>query len=65
MAAAIEIVSAQHSSRVQLEGTRTTVGTAAENDVALDDPAVSHLHAVLEYFPAGWCVTDLGSSNGT
>ena len=25
----------------------------------------SHLHAVLERFPAGWCVTDLGSSNGT
>jgi pSer/pThr/pTyr-binding forkhead associated (FHA) protein len=23
------------------------------------------LHAILERFPAGWCVTDLGSSNGT
>src|SRR5204863_7817019 len=23
------------------------------------------LHAVLERFPAGWCVSDLGSSNGT
>ena len=29
------------------------------------DPTVSRLHAVLERFPAGWCVTDLGSSNGT
>jgi predicted component of type VI protein secretion system len=65
MAAAIEIVSAQHSSRVELCSNRTTVGTAAENDIALDDPSVSHLHAVLERFPAGWCVTDLGSSNGT
>jgi predicted component of type VI protein secretion system len=65
MAAAIEIVSAQHSWRVELRSNRTTVGTAAENDIALDDPAVSHLHAVLEPFPAGWCVTDLGSSNGT
>ncbi|HWF53923.1 MAG TPA: FHA domain-containing protein [Solirubrobacteraceae bacterium] len=25
----------------------------------------SHLHAILERFPAAWCVTDLGSSNGT
>ncbi len=42
------------------------VGKAAENDVALEhDPTASHLHAILERFPAGWCVTDLGSSNGT
>jgi ATP/maltotriose-dependent transcriptional regulator MalT len=26
---------------------------------------VSRLHGVLEHFAAGWCVTDLGSSNGT
>jgi pSer/pThr/pTyr-binding forkhead associated (FHA) protein len=65
MAAAIEVVSAQRSWRVELRANRTTIGTAAENDIALDDPAVSHLHAILEHFPAGWCVTDLGSSNGT
>ena len=52
--------------RVTLESDRTTVGKAAENDIALtDDPTASHLHAILERFPAGWCVTDLGSSNGT
>jgi len=40
--------------------------TKPDNDVALpDDPTASHLHAVLERFPAGWCVNDLGSSNGT
>jgi len=65
MAAAIEVVSAQHSWRVELRDKRTTVGKASENDIALDDPSVSHPHAVLERFPAGWCVTDLGSSNGT
>jgi predicted component of type VI protein secretion system len=65
MSAAIEIVSAQRSWRVELRDNRTTLGTASENDIALDDSAVSHLHAVLEHFPAGWCVTDLGSSNGT
>jgi pSer/pThr/pTyr-binding forkhead associated (FHA) protein len=52
--------------RYALEADRTTVGKAPENDVSLaDDPSASHLHAMLERFPAGWCVTDLGSSNGT
>src|SRR3954452_2130480 len=49
--------------RFSLEAERTTVGKAAENGVALEhDPTASHLHAVLERFPAGWCVNDLGSS---
>jgi pSer/pThr/pTyr-binding forkhead associated (FHA) protein len=62
----IEVISGAHSRRISLEADRTTVGTAAENDVALEhDPTASHLHAVLERFPAGWCVADLGSSNGT
>ena len=65
MRPAIEIVSAQHSWRVELGSGRTTVGKASENDIVLDDPAASHLHVVFEHFPAGWCVTDLGSSNGT
>jgi pSer/pThr/pTyr-binding forkhead associated (FHA) protein len=33
--------------------------------VLADDPSVSHLHAVFERFAPGWCVVDLGSSNGT
>jgi pSer/pThr/pTyr-binding forkhead associated (FHA) protein len=62
----IEVISGTQSWRFPLEAERSTVGKAAENDVALDrDPTASHLHAVLERFPAGWCVTDLGSSNGT
>src|ERR1700754_1983819 len=59
-------MSGASSWRYSLEAERTTLGKAAENDVALeDDPMASHLHAMLERFPAGWCVTDLGSSNGT
>ena len=51
---------------VELTNDRVTIGKGAENDVALPgDATVSRLHAVLERFPAGWCVTDLGSSNGT
>lgn len=66
MAPQIEVISGIRSWRVDLKADRSTVGKAPENDVALaDDPTASHLHAVLERFAAGWCVTDLGSSNGT
>jgi hypothetical protein len=62
----IEVISGVRSRRVELEADRSTIGKAPENDIAVDDDATaSGLHAVLERFPAGWCVTDLGSSNGT
>jgi pSer/pThr/pTyr-binding forkhead associated (FHA) protein len=62
----IEVISGVRSWRLELAAERSTIGKAAENDVALaDDATASHLHAVLERFAAGWCVTDLGSSNGT
>jgi pSer/pThr/pTyr-binding forkhead associated (FHA) protein len=62
----IEVISGVRSWRLQLEADRSTIGKAAENDIAVDDDATaSGLHAVLERFAAGWCVTDLGSSNGT
>jgi hypothetical protein len=43
-----------------------TLGKAATNDLPIAaDPAVSRLHAVFERYPAGWCISDLGSKNGT
>jgi DNA-binding CsgD family transcriptional regulator len=64
--AQVEVIRGVRSWRLPLEADRTTVGKAAENDLPLeDDPMASHLHAMLERFAAGWCVTDLGSSNGT
>jgi pSer/pThr/pTyr-binding forkhead associated (FHA) protein len=62
----IEVIAGVQSRRVELTADRSTVGKAGENDIAVvDDGTASHLHAVLERFAAGWCVTDLGSSNGT
>ena len=66
MSPQIEVISGVQSWRLELGADRSTIGKAPENDIAVaDDPTASHLHAVLEQFPAGWCVTDLGSSNGT
>jgi DNA-binding CsgD family transcriptional regulator len=64
--AELEVWTLRGQTTVALANPRVTVGKAPENDVAIpEDPTVSRLHAVLEQFEAGWCVTDLGSSNGT
>src|SRR3954453_8453062 len=62
----IEVINGVRSERLDLVADRSTIGKPVENDVSVaDDATASHLHAVLERFAAGWCVTDLGSSNGT
>lgn len=49
-----------------LSDDRVSIGTAASNDIVVaSDRTVSRLHAVLERFPGGWSVRDLGSRNGT
>jgi pSer/pThr/pTyr-binding forkhead associated (FHA) protein len=63
--AALEIWAQDGVRRVDLDGRRVSVGKGVANDIALDDGTVSRLHASLEAFDEGWCVTDLGSSNGT
>jgi serine/threonine protein kinase len=42
-----------------------TIGRSENNDIVLEDTAVSRLHAQLEQTPQGWTVRDLGSQNGT
>jgi FHA domain len=45
---------------------RISVGKSAENDLVIDgDPAVSRAHALLEHVGPAWCITDVGSRNGT
>jgi predicted component of type VI protein secretion system len=62
----IDVLTARERRRMPFDADRVTIGKSAENDIALTgDAAASHLHAVLEQFPAAWCITDLGSSNGT
>src|SRR5262245_52441732 len=65
MGAEIEVTNGATTLRVPLNHDRVTIGRATENGIAVDDTTVSHMHAVLERFPPGWCVNDLGSSNGT
>lgn len=62
----LEVLEAGAPRLVPLEGDRITVGRADTNEVALtEDPLVSRLHAVLECYPGGWAIRDLGSRNGT
>lgn len=62
----LEVWQAEGIRLVVLDGDRTTVGSAPSNDVVVgSDRSVSRLHAVFERYEPGWCVRDLGSSNGT
>lgn len=66
MPAYLEVWKAAGPELVPLSSERVAVGKAAGNDVAItSDRSVSGLHAVFERYGAGWCVRDVGSSNGT
>lgn len=62
----LEVWTERGSELVLLESAATTIGRGTTNTLALGrDPAVSRLHAVIERYQGGWCIRDLGSSNGT
>jgi hypothetical protein len=44
---------------------RVTVGRTPDNDIVIDDPSVSRLHAWFELKRKRWQMTDAGSRNGT
>lgn len=60
----IELWSLGHASLMPLEN-RMTVGRAPENDITIDDPEASAIHASLEPLAGSWSVRDLSSRNGT
>ena len=62
----VEVRGPQGTRLVELTNDRSSLGRASTNDVVvLLDPTVSRLHAVIERYPTGFCVRDLGSANGT
>jgi diguanylate cyclase (GGDEF)-like protein len=61
-----------HARDKRLQGERFVLGSGPvrigrlpDNDIVLDDVAVSRRHARLERRPAGWLLMDVGSRNGT
>jgi predicted component of type VI protein secretion system len=48
-----------------LDGERLTVGSAPDNDVVVDDPSVSRVHADVQQLNGRWFLEDCGSRNGT
>ena len=48
-----------------LDGEQLTVGSAPDNDVVIDDPSVSRVHAIVHQLNGRWFVEDCGSRNGT
>lgn len=42
-----------------------TIGRLPESDIVIDSPAVSRVHARLEWSDGSWQLEDLGSTNGT
>jgi pSer/pThr/pTyr-binding forkhead associated (FHA) protein len=65
MAEYLEVRDSGQHVLVPLESERITIGSDPHNTVSVRDAQVSSLHAVLERYPAGWAVRDLGSRNGT
>ena len=65
--AVLTVVSGSASGQeVKLSGQRRiTIGRSSDNDVVVDDPAVSRHHAEVAFEGGASTVHDLGSSNGT
>lgn len=62
----VEVRGPQGTRLVELTNDRSSLDRATTNDVVvLLDTTVSRLHAVIERYPTGFCVRDLGSANGT
>src|SRR5262245_50553211 len=52
-------------SEVQLTERETTIGRSRQNDLCLDNPSVSRVHAVIRTVDGGYVIEDKGSLHGT
>ena len=48
-----------------LEGERVTMGSAPDNDLVVEEPSVSRIHAVVQQLNGRCFIEDCGSRNGT
>ena len=53
------------SAAAEADGNDFTIGSAAGNQLMLDDPTVSRHHCAIRVTPRGYQLRDLGSTNGT
>ncbi|MCB0026965.1 MAG: FHA domain-containing protein, partial [Anaerolineales bacterium] len=51
--------------RIEMSGDTIHIGRTNDNQVVLTQSGISRQHARVERTPAGWQITDLGSTNGT
>src|SRR3954447_21958715 len=49
----------------ELDSTIVRIGRAPDNEIVIDDPAISRLHARLEQESGVWRIVDCESTNGT
>ncbi|MBI2913018.1 MAG: FHA domain-containing protein [Chloroflexi bacterium] len=61
----LEIRQGDQIRQYALSGDPTAIGRAEDNQLVLSDPLVSRHHARLEWAGDGYCISDLGSANGT
>lgn len=66
MTAYLEVRNCGDAQLIALDGGPLTIGRAALSDIPLaGDNLVSRRHAMILRRAGGWCITDLGSRNGT
>ena len=65
MATLVEVAGGAEGNEHPVDVQRLVVGRGPDADLVFDDDEMSASHAAFEHTRGGFCVTDLGSTNGT